>query len=102
MERNMALIGFAQLDTNNIFLTQQVHKEVFVWLAVKLWGSTSCAGVLPIVQHTRVRKHQHKHVIWFFLGFHLLTTRLFKVGVSFYEEKNNIFLQKGLNNFNTT
>jgi hypothetical protein len=28
MERNMALIGFVQLDTNNeFFLTQQVHKE---------------------------------------------------------------------------
>jgi hypothetical protein len=25
--------------------------------------SISCAGVLPIVQHTRARKHQHKHVI---------------------------------------
>jgi hypothetical protein len=30
MERNMALLGFAQLDTdNNFFLTQQVHKESF-------------------------------------------------------------------------
>jgi hypothetical protein len=36
MERNMALIGFAQLDTNNIFLTQQVHKGTWVSLAVKL------------------------------------------------------------------
>jgi hypothetical protein len=41
----MALIGFAQLDTNNqIFLTQQVHKETWVGLAVKLWGFTSCVG----------------------------------------------------------
>ena len=45
-----------------IFLTQQVHKETWVGLAVKLWGSVSCAGVLPIVQHTRARKHQRKHV----------------------------------------
>ena len=45
MERNMALIGFAQLDTNNnFFLTQQVHKEVLVDLGVKLWVSTSCVG----------------------------------------------------------
>jgi hypothetical protein len=46
-----------------IFLTQQVHKETWVGLAVKLWGSISCAGALPIAQHTRARKHQHKHVI---------------------------------------
>jgi hypothetical protein len=44
MERNMPLIGIAQLDTNN-FLTQQVHKETWVGIAVKLWGFTSCAGV---------------------------------------------------------
>jgi hypothetical protein len=30
-----------------------VHKEVSVWLAVKLWGSTSCAGVNSSVKHTR-------------------------------------------------
>jgi hypothetical protein len=27
-----------------LFLTQQVHKGTWVGLAVKLWGSTSCAG----------------------------------------------------------
>jgi hypothetical protein len=64
MERNMALIGFVQLDTRQqFFLTQQVHKETWVGLAVKLWGSISCAGALPIAQHLRARKHQHKHVI---------------------------------------
>jgi hypothetical protein len=64
MERNMALIGFVQLDTNNnFFLTQQVHKETWAGLAVKLRGSTNCAGVNSRVKHTRVRKHQHKHVI---------------------------------------
>jgi hypothetical protein len=62
MERNMALlmgyIGFVQLDTKqHLFLTQQVHKETWVGLAVKLWGSLSCAGVNSIVQHTRARKH---------------------------------------------
>jgi hypothetical protein len=46
-----------------MFLTQQVHKETWVGLAVKLWGSISCAGALPKAQHTRARKHQHKHVI---------------------------------------
>jgi hypothetical protein len=44
MERNMILIEFAQLGTKRFFLTQQVHKEVSVWQAVKLWGSTSCVG----------------------------------------------------------
>jgi hypothetical protein len=44
MERNVALIGFAQLDTNTNFFLTQVHKETWVGLAVKLWGSISCAG----------------------------------------------------------
>jgi hypothetical protein len=80
MERNTALIGFAQLDTNNnyIFLTQ-VHKKTWVGLAVKLWGSISCAGVNSRVKHSRVRKYQHKHE--FFLRFHLLNSRLFGGGV---------------------
>jgi hypothetical protein len=68
MEGNMALIGFAQLDTNNkyiIFLTQ-VHKETCVGLAVKLWVSISCAGAISSVKHTRVRKHQHKNEFVFF------------------------------------
>ena len=57
MERNMALIGFAQIGTNhNFFLTQQVHKETWVGLAVKLWGSTSCAGETSRVKHSRARK----------------------------------------------
>jgi hypothetical protein len=57
----MALIGFVQLDTKQqFFLTQQVHKETWVGLAVKVWGSISCAGALPIAQHTRARKYQHK------------------------------------------
>jgi hypothetical protein len=47
------------------FLTQQVHKETWVGLAVKSWGSISCAGVNSRVRHTRVRKHQHKHVNFF-------------------------------------
>ena len=44
-----------------IFLTQQVHKETWVGLAVKLWGSISCAGVTSSVKHTRDRKYQFKH-----------------------------------------
>jgi hypothetical protein len=52
-------------------------------------------------RHTRARKYQHKHD--FLKRFHLLNSRLFGEGVlgSFYEETNDFFLQKGLNNFNT-
>jgi hypothetical protein len=90
MERNVALIGFAQLDTNNkyIFLTQ-VHKEVLVDLGVKLWASTSRAGATSRGKHTRVRKHQHHHD--FFKRFHLLNSRLFGLG-SFYEQNRQHFL----------
>jgi hypothetical protein len=66
----MAGIWFAQLDpTTKFFLTQQVHKETWVGLAVKLWGSLSCAGVNSIVQHTRVRKYQHKQDCFLKKGF---------------------------------
>jgi hypothetical protein len=102
MERNVALIGFAQLDTNNkyIFLTQ-VHKETWVGLAVKLWGSISCAGVTSRIKHSRARKCQHKHdFFWFLKRFHLLSSRLFGRG-SFHERNKQHFiyiLKKGLNN----
>jgi hypothetical protein len=61
MERNMALIGFAQLDTKQKKLTEQVHKETWVGLAVKLWWSISCASINSRVKHSRARKYQHKH-----------------------------------------
>jgi hypothetical protein len=32
-------------QATNFFWTQQVHKETWVGLGVKLWGSISCAGV---------------------------------------------------------
>jgi hypothetical protein len=54
MGRNMALIGFAQLDTKDFFLTQQVHRETQVGLTVKLWVSISCAGAISSVKHTRL------------------------------------------------
>jgi hypothetical protein len=38
-----------------IFLTQQVHKETWVDLAVKLWVSISCVGSISSVKHTRAR-----------------------------------------------
>jgi hypothetical protein len=44
-----------------IFLTLQVHKETWVGLAIKLWGSISCACVISRVNHSRARKYQHTH-----------------------------------------
>jgi hypothetical protein len=63
----MAGIWFAQLDTNNkyIFLTQ-VHKETWVGLAVKMWGSISCAGVTSSVKHTRVNKNTSSSMNFFY------------------------------------
>jgi hypothetical protein len=81
MERNMALIRFAQLDTKRFFDTQ-VHNETWVGLAVKLWGSISCAGATSRVKHSRGREYQHKHD--FFKRFHLLNSRLLGGG-SFHE-----------------
>jgi hypothetical protein len=73
-----------------------VHKETWVGLAVKLWGSISCAGVTSTVKHSRARKHQQKHVIRFFYkGFHLLTTRLFGEG-AFHEQNRQHFFAKGV------
>jgi hypothetical protein len=70
-----------------------MHKEVPVWLVVKLWGSISCAGALPIAQHTRARKHQHHHD--FFKRFYLLNSRLFgEGGVFLWAKQATIFIGK--------
>jgi hypothetical protein len=68
MERNMALIGFAQLDTNNkLFDTTSAQGDLG-------WSSDQVMGVYKLcrcnfrVKHTRVRKHQHKNEI-FLRGF---------------------------------
>jgi hypothetical protein len=96
MERNMALIGFAQLDTNNkFFLTQQVHKEVSVWLAVKLWGSTSCAGLTSKVKHSRGLENTNTSRICFLRRFHLLNSRLFgEGGVFLWAKQATLFIGK--------
>jgi hypothetical protein len=83
----MALIGFAQLDTKIFFLTQQVHKETWVGLAVKLWGSLCCAGVTSRVKHSRARKYQLKHD-FFCKEVSLANSRLF--GGLFMSETNII------------
>jgi hypothetical protein len=60
----MALIGFAQLDTNNKNFLTQVHKGTWVGLAVKLWGSTSCAGASSRV-NTRGLENINTSIIFF-------------------------------------
>jgi hypothetical protein len=91
MEGNMALIGFAQLDTNNkyIFLTH-VHKETWVGLAVKLWGSISCAGVTSSVKHTRVNKNTSSSMIFFEVS--LAKLKVVWSGGLFMRRADNIFL----------
>jgi hypothetical protein len=102
MERNMALIGFAQLDTNNkFFLTLQVHKEVLVWLAVKLWGSTSCAGLTSKVKHSRGLENTNTSKICFFKEVSLAKLKVVWRGLFMGKTGNNFYWQRGLNNYNT-
>jgi hypothetical protein len=100
MERNMALIGFVQLDTKRqIFLTQNVHKETWVGLADKLWGSISCAGVNSRVKHRQ--KNTNTSMIFLKKEVSLAKLKVVWRGL-FMRRMDNFFLQKGLNNFNTT
>jgi hypothetical protein len=70
-----------------------VHKEVSIWQAVKPWGSTSCAGVISRVNHSRARKYQHTHE--FFLEVSLGNSRLFGGGLSMNRTSNKMFCKKG-------
>ena len=62
MERNMALIGFAQLDTNNkyIFFDTSAQGDLG-------WSSGQAVGVYKLCRCNfkgktlRARKYQHKH-----------------------------------------
>jgi hypothetical protein len=51
------------------FWTQQVHKETWVGLAVKLWVSISCAGAISSVKHTRLETPKQARDLIFFKGF---------------------------------
>jgi hypothetical protein len=42
-----------------------VHKEVSVWLAVKQWGSTGCAGLTSKVKHSRGLENTNTSRIFF-------------------------------------
>jgi hypothetical protein len=75
-------------------LTQQVHKETWVGLAVKLWVSISCAGTISSVEHTRAREYQHKHD--FFLEVSLAKLKVVWRGKSFHEQnRQHFFCKKG-------
>jgi hypothetical protein len=54
-----------------------------IWRVKKRKNSTPKFGALEL--------ETPKQTCDFFKGFHLLTTRLFKVGVSFHVRNNNIF-----------
>jgi hypothetical protein len=71
-----------------------VHKEVLVWLAVKLWGSTSCAGLTSKVKHSRGLENTNIRRIFFFEKkmFHLLTTRPVKVVGLLWAKQTTIFI----------
>jgi hypothetical protein len=69
-----------------------VHKETWVGLAVKLWGSISYAGVNSRVN---TRGLENTNSSMFFLRFHLLNSRLFGGGGSSHEQDKQHFLQKG-------
>jgi hypothetical protein len=56
-------------------------------------GSISCAGLTSRVKHSRARKYQHKQD--FFKRFHLLTTRLVKVGGLLWAKQATFFLVRG-------
>jgi hypothetical protein len=58
--------GLDRVSATRKKLTQQVHKETWVDLAVKLWESTSCVGVNSSVKHTRARNTKISTI---FLGF---------------------------------
>jgi hypothetical protein len=75
---------------NNMFLTQQVHKEALVDLGVKLWESISCVGVNSSVKDPRARNTNTSRI--FFKRFHLLNSRLFGEGGLLWAKQATIFL----------
>jgi hypothetical protein len=60
MERNMALIGFGQLDTKQHFFDTTSVQGDLGWSSGQATGSTNGASVNPSAKHTRVIKYQHK------------------------------------------
>jgi hypothetical protein len=78
-----------------------VHKEVLVWLAVKLWGSTSCAGLTSKVKHSRGLENTNTSRICFFKEVSLAKLKVVWRGLLMGKTGNNFYWQRGLNNYNT-
>ena len=68
-----------------------MHKEVLVWLAVKLWGSTSGAGLSSKVKHSRGLENTNTSRICFFKEVSLAKLKVVW-GVLFMSRTDNIFL----------
>ena len=96
MERNMALIGFGQLDTKQqiyFFDTTSAQGDLG-WSSDQVMGSISCAGVNSRVNTRGLEKHRHEQVI-FFKWFHLLTTRPVKVVGLLWANRQQFLLVRG-------
>jgi hypothetical protein len=93
MERNMALIWVAQLDTKQHFFDVTCAEGDLGWFSSQALGVYNCAGALPKAPHTRARKYQHKHDF----SFKEVSLAKLKVvwtggGVFFMSKTDNIFL----------
>ena len=69
-----------------------MHKEVLVWLAVKLWGSTSCAGLTSKVKHSRGLENTNTSRICFFKEVSLAKLKVVWRGSLFMSKQATIFL----------
>jgi hypothetical protein len=61
MERNMALIGFAQLDTNNKFFFDTSAQGDLGWSSGQAVGVYKLCRCNFKGKTLRARKYQHKH-----------------------------------------
>jgi hypothetical protein len=101
MERNTALIGFAQLDTNNnyIFFDTSAQEDLG-------WPSGQAVGVYKLCRCKFKGKTLKGQKIptraWnFFFEFSLAKLKVIWGGL-LMSRMDDIFLQKGLNIYNTT
>jgi hypothetical protein len=92
MERNMALIGFVQLDTNNNFFdttSAQWSFSRFRGQAMGIYKLCRC----NFKEETH-KGHKTPTQAWFFKRFHLLNSRLFGGGVFSWAGQPTIFVKR--------
>jgi hypothetical protein len=65
----MALIGFAQLDTNSKYFFDTSAQGDLSWSSGQAVGVYKLCRCNVRVKHTRVRKYPHKHENIFLRGF---------------------------------